>query len=246
MIKTEEILIRGSKNKHAFCELFLYEPENIEESSLGNLYMVAELGTDQSSSQLIGLLSSLIKREYYCQPHRGPIESLEASLKKANQTLSELANQGNLEWLGQLHFICVAICKEENIFLTQTGLAQALLYREETLASMTKKAVPPPDKPHPSKTFQSVISGKISPGDKLFFGTPSLFEIFNPQGFKQLFDLPKIEMIADQINKILREQKKPPPLAGLLMEIIKEQEPVKVNERKDFITPPISLKEILN
>jgi hypothetical protein len=244
MIKTEEILIRGSKNKITACDIFIYEPENIEETTLGSLYMVSELTVDKSSSQLTGLLSSLIKREYYSMPHRGAIDSLEASLKKANQMLSELANQGNLKWLGNLHFLCAAICKEENLFLTQTGSAQAFLYREENLASITKKAVPSPEKPHPTKTFQSVVSGKITAGDKILFGTPSLFEFFNPQGFKQLFDLPKIEMIADHINKILREQKKPPPLAGLLMEIIAEQEPIMTRERKDFITPPLSLKEI--
>jgi len=245
MIKTEEILIKNQRNKKTVSEIFSYEPENIEEISLGNLYMIAELNIHEESQHLLSLLSSLIKREYYCLPHRGPLESLEASLKKANQTLSEFSNQGNLEWLGKLHFICAAVNKEQNLFLSQSGSAQAWLCREGNLSSITKKIIPAPAKPHPAKTFQSVISGEIKPNDKMIFTTPALFDFFNPQSFKQLLDFPKIELISDQINKTLREQKKLPPLAALLLEIIPErvEEPI-VSKNKNFITPPIKLEEI--
>lgn len=247
MIKTEEILIKGGKNKKSICDIFSYEPENIEEASLGNLYMVAELNADEDSSHLISLLSSLIKREYYGSAHRGPLDSLEASLKKANLTLNELSNKGDLEWLGKLHFICAAINKEQHLFLSQSGNAQAFLCREGLLTNITKKIIPPPTKPHPAKTFQSVISGKIEPTDKLIFATPRLFDFFNPQGLEQLFDFPKIELVSDQINKILREQKKIPPLSALLLEIAPEEEFVAAGgEKNDFITPPIRLEEIIN
>ncbi len=246
MIKTEEILIRGPKNKETICDIFLYEPENIEEASLGGLYMVAEMTANSSSFHLINLLSSLIKREYYSLPHRGPTESLEAGLKKANATLSDVANQGNLSWLGKLHFICTAI-KEKDIFLTQTGSAQAYLCREGELINITKKIIPSTEKPHPAKTFQSVVSGKIEPLDKIIFGTPSIFDFFSPSGLAQLFTLPKIEQIADQINKVLREQKKPGPLSALLLEIAAEDFSAQgTKQKKDFITPPIILNEILS
>jgi hypothetical protein len=247
MIKAEEIIIKGGKNKSSICDIFRYEPENIEEACLGNLYMVAELNANGDSSHLINLISSLIKREYYSQPHRGPLDSLESSLKKVNLALNELTNQGSLEWLGNLHFICTAINKEEDLFLTQSGSAQAILCREGRLTNVTKKIIPAPAKPHPAKTFQSVISGKIEPTDKLLFATPKLFEFFDMPGLNQLFDLPKIEAVSDQINKTLREQKKLPPLSALLLEIAAEEEltPASV-DRKNFITPPIRLEEILN
>jgi hypothetical protein len=246
MIKTEEILIRGPKNKETICDIFLYEPENIEEASLGGLYMVAEMTANSSSLHLVNLLSSLIKREYYSLPHRGPTDSLEAGLKKANATLSDVANQGNLSWLGKLHFICAAINKEKDIFLTQTGSAQAHLCREGELISITKKIVPSNEKPHPAKTFQSVVSGKIEPLDKIIFGTPSIFDFFSPSGLAQLFALTKIEQIADQMNKVLREQKKPDPLSALLLEIVAEDIPIPgAKQRRDFITPPILLGEII-
>jgi len=71
MIKTEEILLRGGKNKNSICDIFCYEPENIEEMSLGNLYMVAQLDVEENCEHLINLIGSLIKREYYSASHRG-------------------------------------------------------------------------------------------------------------------------------------------------------------------------------
>lgn len=246
MIKTEEILIRGSKNIETVCDIFLYEPENIEEASLGGLYMVAEMKANRDSNHLINLLSSLIKREYYFSPHRGPADSLEAGLKKANAALNEIANQGNLSWLGQLHFICAAINQEREIFLTQTGSADAYLCREGEFVNVAGKNTSADAKPHPAKTFQKVITGKIEPADKIIFGSPAIFDFFSLSGLNQLFILPQIEQIADQINKVLREQKKPRPLSALLLEIAAEEQAApEIQSPKKFITPPIILNEIL-
>lgn len=247
MIKTEEILIKSPRSKNTICDIFMYSPGNIEEEALGSLYMVAELTSNEDSLHLVSLLSSLIKREYYSLPHRGPIESLEAGLKKANQALNEIANQGNLEWLGKIHFICAALNKEQNLFLTQTGSAQAWLCRAGQLTNVTQKLIPSPAKPHPAKTFQNVISGTVEINDKIIFGTPAIFDFFSLPGLKQIFSLPKTEMMADQINRVLREAKKIPTLGALLIEISADEieiDPAK--GQKKFITPPISLNEILN
>ncbi len=247
MIKTEEILIKAPRSKNTVCDIFVYEPGNIEESALGSLYIVAQLSGNENSLHLTNLLSSLIKREYYLLPHRGPIESLEAGLKKANQALSEVANQGNLDWLGKMHFICAALNKEKELFLTQTGEAQAWLCREGQLVSITKKLVPPAAKAHPAKTFQSVISGTVGPNDKILLGTPAIFDSFSLPGLKQIFSQPKISLIADQIQKVLREEKKPPTLGALLLEItIDEEILTPTNKSKKFITPPINLTELLS
>mgnify|MGYP001420720784 CR=1 FL=1 len=249
MIKKEEIIFRGAKNKPAVCDIFSYLPSNIEEASLGNLYIIAELKTEDESSSLVNLLIPLIKREYYSAPHRGPLTSLESCLKKSNQILNELANQGNLNWLGKLNFICAVLNKEQDLFLAQAGDTHAWLLREGQLVNLNKKAVPSPKKPHPAKTFQSLISGKITCGDKLIFATSGISNLFSPPGFKQLACLPKIEMISDQINKVMREQKKPPILGLIILEVVAEDHekttPLNEENQKKFITPPIDLEEIL-
>ena len=247
MIKTEEILIKGAKNKKTVCDILIYEPENIEESSLGNLYMIAELTTNEDSFHLVNLISSLIKREYYSAPHRGPLNSLESSLKKANLALNDLSQEGNMEWLGKFHFICAAVNKEKDLFLAQAGSAKAYLSREGCLTDITQKIVPAPQKPHPAKTFQSVISGQIEKTDKIIFTTPALIDFFEKTGFEQIFTMPGIETISDQLRKVLCEQKKIPSLGALLIEICPDENEIvsQYQPNKKHITPPISLEEIL-
>lgn len=241
-IKTEEILARGTKNKKTFCEIFSYEPENIEEMCIGSLYIVSELTSDEDSSHLINLLNSLIKREYYCLPSRGPLDSLEMGLKKANQSLNEIAGQGKLSWLGRLHLVCAVFNKYE-IFLSQTGQTQAWLWREGELTNISKKFVPPAEKPHPAKIFQSVISGKVETDDRFLFSTPALAGLLNQAGLQQTLSLGTIETVSDQINRIIREQKKPPALGTLIVEIPTEEDLTK-KTNGELITPPISLEEI--
>lgn len=244
-IKTEEILIKGSRNKKNYCDIFCYQPENIEEASLGNLYIVSEIANDDNPSHITNLLNSVIKREYYCRPHKGALESLESSMKKANMVLNEMANQGNLSWLGQLHLVC-GVFNKSDLFLCQAGQAQVWLNREGELTNITKKFVPSPEKPHPAKIFQSIISGKIEPWDKFFFSTPTFFDLFDNHLLKQLLSMPKAEAIADQINKTAREQKKAPSLGTLIIETRGEEEMILNRETQDFITPPISLEEIFS
>ncbi|MEK7160500.1 MAG: PP2C family serine/threonine-protein phosphatase [Patescibacteria group bacterium] len=247
MVKTEEIFIKGSKNKETICDIFLYEPENIEEAALGSLYVVAEMTANEDSLHLINLLTSIIKREYYSLPHRGSAESLEAGLKKANAALNEVATQGNLKWLGKTHFICAALNKEKELFLAQTGLAQAHLCREGQLVGITKKIASLNSKPHPAKTFQNIIAGEVMPADRLFFGTPAIFEILSLPGLDQLLNSVSLATAADQINRLLREERRPSPMSALLLEIVKEDLPLSTasSAKQRSATPPINLEEIL-
>lgn len=244
-IKCQEILTKNSRNKKVFCDIFSYEPETIEESALGSLHVVSELQSDDDSSRLVNLLNSMIKREYYYSPHRGPLESLEISLKKANMSLNEIAKQGNLSWLGQLHLVC-AVINKQNILLSQAGQAQAWLWREGEITDITKKYINNPEKPHPAKIFQSVISGKIESWDKFFLCTPAFFNVFNDERRKEIFSMPKIEYMSEHIQKTIKDQRKTPPFGTLLIEMQPEETSEILKTTDDHITPPIDLNEILN
>lgn len=254
-IQSEQIIFQKNKTKHLSaapkteCDIFCYQPDNIEQTPLGNLYIVSELDRVRDCQHLGTLLASLIKREYYLFPQKGANKCFVKALAKANGHLNELSKQGNTEWLGKFHFVCAAVTNNE-ILLSQAGKAKTLFFRQESLADLSKKAVPDPEKPHPSKIFSSVVSGKIGNSDRLILATPKIDELFSANGLKQILtNQQSLAGVSDQINKILREQDKPLPLAILLLEI-KEDElapapsPNSPPKRK-FITPPINLSEIL-
>ena len=254
-IKTEEIIFKSkparefTSKPQTACEIFSYQPDNIEQMPLGNLFIVAELSCVKDCGHLNNLLASIIKREYYLSPERGAIKSFRAALKKANSHLADLAKQGNPEWLGKFHFICAALAKED-LFFVQAGQTHAYLERQNHLVNLGRKIVPDSQKPHPSKIFSSIVTGKIETGDKVVFATPMLGELLSSNGLKQVLNSSQdLLEISDQIDKIAREQNKILPLAILLLKI-EEDPPIEQNihtaqRPKKFITPPIDLGEIL-
>lgn len=244
-IERQEIIIKNFRDKKTYCDIFSYEPETIEESVLGSLHIVSEVQNNEDPSRLINLLNLIIKREYYYSPHRGALESLEACLKKANSSLNEIAQQGNLSWLGKLHLVCIVINKQD-LFLSQTGQARAWLCREGETTDITKKYTENPAKPHPAKIFQNVISGKIETDDKFLLATPAFSNLFDDRRFKEIICLPKIEHVSERISAAAKEQKKTPPFGVLLVEMRPEETPEIPGKTDNFITPPIGLDEILN
>lgn len=254
-IKTEEIIFKGTKIGHlsgrpqTICDIFSYQPDNIEQMPLGNLYMIGELSCVKDCGHLNNLLASLIKREYYLYPTKGPFASFQAALKKANLHLKDLASQGNLEWLGKIHFICAA-ATQENLFFTQAGQIKAYLCRQNHFSNLSRKIIPEPEKPHPSKIFSSIVSSTIEAEDKIIFSTSAIDNLFSQSGLRQIIiSQSKLSDISEQINRVLREQPKPIPLAILLLQVEAEQtgpEASLPSQTTKNITPPIDLNEILN
>jgi len=160
-----------------------------------------------------------------------------------------LAKQGNPEWLSKLHFICASIAKDELLFV-QTGQPQAYLARENHLVNLGHRIIPDSGKPHPSKIFSSIVTGKIETGDKIVFATPTLTELLSPNGLKQILNSNQSLLdVSDQIDKIAREENRIFPLAILLLKA-EDDPPLKqkihtAQQPRKFITPPIDLKEIL-
>lgn len=252
-IQTQEIILGAGKSNKAsdkprtFCEIFRYQPDNIEQTALGSLFIVAQLTLIKDCGYLNNLLASLIKREYYLYPHKGTMKSFQSALKKANGHLAELAKQANTEWLGKLHFLCVAATDQELLF-SQAGESRAYLFRQDHLTNLAKKIVPDSEKPHSAKIFSSLVCGKIEPGDKIILATPPIDELFSPAGLRQIIARqPNILGVAEQINKILREQDAIKQIAILLLEAQGEglKTPPLPEPNRQTITPPIDLNEIL-
>jgi hypothetical protein len=255
-IKTEEIILKTGKAKQlsrepqTVCEIFCYQADNIEQMPLGNLFIVAELSCVKDCGHLNTLLASLIKREYYLFPAKGPALSFQAALKKANAHLKDSTKQESLEWLGKIHFIALCVANQE-LFFAQAGEPRSFLFRENRLTDLGRKIVPAAQKPHPSKIFSSIVSGKIESGDKIILATPAIQEIFSPAGLRQILaGEQNIAAISDQINKTLREQENIKQLAILLIQTENQdppEQPAFLKEKKHkIVTPPIDLNEIFN
>lgn len=183
--KFDHILVLGEKKSAPFIEILFQEPENITSHNLGNLIGILEV-TDSSddSSYIVNYLISVIKKEYFSKPKRGPVESLEAALHKANLALSKLAEHGNVDWLGKLNAL-IAVTEKNNLHLSQAGTASAFLLRSKNMTDISDGLSTEEAEPHPLKTFVNVSSGRLELDDKLIITTGSIFNIFSPEELKK-------------------------------------------------------------
>jgi hypothetical protein len=212
-----EVVFSNEEGK-SFCDIFVYEPENIDEQALGNLYIIGEIADfSENSSYLVNLLASIIKKEFYSNAKRSTTESLEASLHKANTTLSKLAEQGNVEWIGNLNMTC-GTYKNGELNLSQTGNVKTMLVRGGQITDIGKN-IANEEKPHPFKTFINVASGELEDGDLVLFLTTQIFNIFSIEKLRQLASSLDIEELAEIIQDSIEKENNIKAIGLLLMKI---------------------------
>lgn len=196
-IKALEFIIASKNEKQkAFLDTFIFEPENVDEQNLGSLYIIGEITDISANSEyLINLLVATIKKEYYSDTARSAIESFEAALSRANEMLADFAEQGNIEWIGNIH-ITIAIFRNNMLFFSQTGLSKALLVRGKNIINIGQDLVTDP-KPHPLKTFSNIASGQVDSKDRLLLTTSRFLNSISENKILDILSLESDSIIAE-------------------------------------------------
>jgi hypothetical protein len=182
-----EIFVSANRELVPFGMVFVYPPENFEQQSLGTIFGLIKISDiSPESSFIANLLASIIKKEYFSKPARPAYDSFEASLKKANLALAELARQGSVKWIGHISFAGGAL-EKNNLHFSKLGATSILLLRGGMLADIGSgldEETAEVDS-HPVKTFSDISSGKVELGDRLVFTTSDLLEIFSFEEIRQ-------------------------------------------------------------
>ncbi|MCK5475539.1 MAG: hypothetical protein KAI71_03085 [Candidatus Pacebacteria bacterium] len=183
-VTLREVVVSSEEGK-SFCDTFIYIPENIDEQALGNLYIIGEIvNFSESSSYLINTLASKIKTEFYSNPKRSTMESLESGLHKVNTALSDLAEQDNTDWMGNLNMTCSAY-KNGELYISQAGKIRTVLIRDNKISDIGEN-IASQNGSDSLKTFANIASGELEVGDLVLFATPELFNIFSEEKLKEL------------------------------------------------------------
>lgn len=173
------ILVANDKYFRPFIELFEYAGENIIQQQLGTLLGIFEIRDDsEDSAYIVNFLTSVAKKEYFINPKRSVPESFEAALHKVNLALSELANHGNVSWIGKLDAV-ICVLEKNNLHFSVAGNSKVILLRNQILTDISEDIVPEDADQHPIKTFTNISSGKLETGDKIIVTGEDLFQIFS-------------------------------------------------------------------
>jgi hypothetical protein len=162
-----------------YIESFSYSPSNITQQPLGNLLGFLKIrDTSEDSAYIVNFLTSVIKKEYYINPKRFVENSFDSALHKANVALSELAKNGNINWLGTIDG-AVCVLEKNNFHFSVSGEAKILLLRDKLLTEISEGLAENEEDPNPLKTFVNVSYGQLLSGDKIIITSDDLFRVFS-------------------------------------------------------------------
>jgi len=185
----EIIYHNPTAKKTSVCGVFSYEAMTVEETNLGNLYVVGKISNlppkkHKSFDFLLTVLASAIKRDFYADPTKKTVDALESALQGANIYLADFTKRGHNEWMGNLDLTCLAF-SQNNIHIGQTGNMLVYLLRGEVFTNIARKFSILP-KNEAIKTFSNIASGILEENDRLIITTDDILSIASPQKIKEL------------------------------------------------------------
>lgn len=168
-----------------YLDIFKHYPENILLQPLGILtgfFKINDFGDE--SAYIVNFLSSLLKKEYYANPRRSIDNSFDSALRKVNLALSEIAKEGNINWLGKIEGV-VCVLEKNNLHFSVCGSSKLLLIRNQMVTEISKDLSPEEIEPNPLKTFTNVSSGRLEKEDKIIVCSEDILNIFSLNEIKK-------------------------------------------------------------
>lgn len=241
-----------------YLDIFRHYPENILLQPLGILtgfFRINEFG--EELSYIVNFLSSVLKKEYYANPKRAIENSFDSALRKVNLALSEIAKEGNINWLGRIDG-AVCILEKNNFHFSVCGKAKIFLFRNQLLTEISKEMAIDDAEPNPLKTFINVSSGRLEKGDRIIVCEDNVFEVFSEEEirkgairfpkekFVQFIKtalINKLDMVGAIVIDIFEKEKPKPVLQQIQPDLVYNVFSKKVFEEKKIASK--GLKEML-
>lgn len=173
--RTAKLLSESKKSRRHQGIAVAYEhiPNDIDERNHGAIYAVVNINAPADKAEEAGeMIIDTFHGEFYQDLGRDPMSSFEAALSRVNEELAEITHQGNTAWLGNLNAV-LAVLTDETLHVTQTGKAEAYLYRGGRASHITHDLAG--DNVNPLRTFTNVASGELLEGDKVAITSPGVF-----------------------------------------------------------------------
>jgi hypothetical protein len=210
---------KKTKDKEAVAVAYEHIPRNPDELKHGSIYAVIELEDKGGHAEEIAeRIIDVLHESFYENLEKEPLESFEASLAKINDELADRSSEGQINWLGKLNAI-LGIFSENTLHVTQTGKAEAYLYRGEHTMHITEDLAG--DSINPQRTFINIASGDLTEKDKVALATPGVFYKISKSELKNYTQESSPKNAADNISKLLSgENGTVKPNAILIMEMI--------------------------
>lgn len=179
-------------------------PSDKEKERMGTVFALVEILNPWHPNAQIGqTIINTFVREYYKQTNTNEIINFENALKKVNEKLVQITQNGETDWIGKTNAIIAVVCNN-HLHLSYSGKIRGYLLRNELLPIINPQETY--SYHHPLKTFSAVISGDLKISDKIFFSSNLLFEYLDEKKLHQILSDGDITQVAVQIASVLRSR----------------------------------------
>ncbi|MEN8252575.1 MAG: hypothetical protein ABFQ53_03280, partial [Patescibacteria group bacterium] len=176
-IDMSNVFVAKKSKERAFIEQFDYSSINFTQKHLGTLLGFFIVRNDSKSSEnIVNFLASELKKKYFAPLQAPASEKFESTLHHINRVLEEIANVGNVEWLGTIDS-AICVVNDSSINFSITGNAHIFLLRENNLINISEGLASQEAAECPLKTFVDISSGELCPGDKLIITSQELLDL---------------------------------------------------------------------
>jgi hypothetical protein len=173
--RTAKLLSESKRSRRHQGIAIAYEhiPNDVDERNHGSIYALVNVNAPAASAEEVAeLIIDAFFGEYYQDLTKDPLTSFESALARVNEELADITHNGNIHWLNNLNAV-LAVHTGDTIHLTQTGKADAFLYRGGKSSHITRELAG--DNINPLRTFINIASGDLLEGDKIAIVTPGVF-----------------------------------------------------------------------
>lgn len=190
---------------------------------MGQVFWVIEILTPWFPTAQIGqTIINTFTQSYYSGGSTSDLANFEGALKKVNETLAQITQNGETDWIGNLNGI-LGVLVENKMHIAQTGKCEAYIFRDGKINHLTYGLASNNIEAHPLKTFSNITSGELKSHDKVLLSSPDIYKHLSIDSLQQIISMNTPNEAVLQTAKILKK-KKSSTVNALIMNLLDMEE----------------------
>ena len=158
------------------------------------------------NAQLLPALSETLETAAKAiDPKANLDDQFELILRQVNQTLNQISEAGESDWIGNLNGLILLLGRDE-LHFSQTGRCPAFLLQNNRIRQITDDQPHDTDL-HPLKTFSNLASGQLLPGDQILISNQELYNEISLDALRRILNTATPFGSATAITRELKRQK---------------------------------------
>lgn len=183
-----------------------YKPDDSKKQILGQIFYFIEIVAPYfPNPQIPQQIISSFSESFYLQSSLDSALNLENALKQVNAKVADLVTNSDSDWLNNLNAV-LGVVKEDEIHFSQVGSLAGFLFREGHASQITENQSLKKDV-SPLKTFEQLISGNTSPGDRILITNNQLLNHLSIERLRICLSADQVELGLEEIYRHLKKVK---------------------------------------